>query len=206
MSTCYIGILNSILDTSKIEAGKMQLVEEEFDVAQLLEDVVDLYHPMGLKKGIDVVLDPYDGSLMKFARVKGDGGRLKQILCNLLSNAVKFTSEGHVTVRAWVEKPDFKNSIAANSDRSGAVLKNLLCFLSNKKKSRDDDMEVMNGVQQDPNCLEFIFEVDDTGKGIPKEKQKAVFENYVQVKETALKEGGTGLGLGIVQSLVSNKI
>ncbi|CAL8088527.1 unnamed protein product [Prunus armeniaca] len=164
------GILNSILDTSKIEA--------------------------------DVVLDPYDGSVMKFARVKGDGGRLKQILCNLLSNAVKFTSEGHVTVRAWVEKPDFKNSIAANSDRRGAVLKNLLCFLSNKKKSQDDDMEVMNGVQQDPNCLEFIFEVDDTGKGIPKEKQKAVFENYVQVKETALGEGGTGLGLGIVQSLV----
>ncbi|XP_008237868.1 PREDICTED: histidine kinase CKI1-like [Prunus mume] len=205
METCtkdLLGILNSILDTSKIEAGKMQLVEEEFDVAQLLEDVVDLYHPMGLKKGIDVVLDPYDGSITKFARVKGDGGRLKQILCNLLSNAVKFTSEGHVTVRAWVEKPDFKNSIAANSDRSGAVLKNLLCFLSNKKKSQDDDMEVMNGVQQDPNCLEFIFEVDDTGKGIPKEKQKAVFENYVQVKETGLGEGGTGLGLGIVQSLV----
>ncbi|BBH08906.1 Signal transduction histidine kinase [Prunus dulcis] len=193
METCtkdLLGILNSILDTSKIEAGKMQLVEEEFDVAQLLEDVVDLYHPMGLKKGIDVVLDPHDGSVMKFARVKGDGGRLKQILCNLLSNAVKFTSEGHVTVRAWVEKPDFKNSIAANSDRNGA------------KKSQDDDMEVMNGVQQDPNCLEFIFEVDDTGKGIPKEKQKAVFENYVQVKETALGEGGTGLGLGIVQSLV----
>ncbi|PQM33475.1 histidine kinase CKI1 [Prunus yedoensis var. nudiflora] len=139
---------------------------------------------------------------MKFARVKGDGGRLKQILCNLLSNAVKFTSEGHVTVRAWVEKPDFKNSIVANSDRSGAVLKNLLCFLSNKKNSQDDDMEVMNGIQQDPNCLEFIFEVDDTGKGIPKEKQEAVFENYVQVKETALGKGGTGLGLGIVQSLV----
>ncbi|BFG20718.1 hypothetical protein CerSpe_069920 [Prunus speciosa] len=105
---------------------------------------------------------------MKFAQVKGDWGRLKQILCNLLSNAIKFTSEGHVTVRAWVKKPDFKTSIATNFDRNGAVLKNLLCFLSNKKKSRDDDMEVMNGVQQDPNCLEFIFEVDDIGKGIPK--------------------------------------
>ncbi|KAH0992173.1 hypothetical protein GBA52_003656 [Prunus armeniaca] len=171
------------------------------DVRAALAGITGLIE-ISYEEAIDVVLDPYDGSVMKFARVKGDGGRLKQILCNLLSNAVKFTSEGHVTVRAWVEKPDFKNSIAANSDRRGAVLKNLLCFLSNKKKSQDDDMEVMNGVQQDPNCLEFIFEVDDTGKGIPKEKQKAVFENYVQVKETALGEGGTGLGLGIVQSLV----
>lgn len=43
----------------------------------------------------------------------------------------------------------------------------------------------------DSNYLEFVFEVDDTGKGIPKEKQISVFENYVQVKETALGEGGT---------------
>ncbi|KAM1805762.1 hypothetical protein ACFX12_031468 [Malus domestica] len=53
METCakdLFGILNSILDTSKIEAGKMQLKEEEFDVAQLVEDVVDLYHSVGLKK------------------------------------------------------------------------------------------------------------------------------------------------------------
>lgn len=45
----------------------------------------------------------------------------------------------------------------------------------------------------DSNYLEFVFEVDDTGKGIPKEKQISVFENYVQVKETALGEGGTKL-------------
>ncbi|CBI36943.3 unnamed protein product, partial [Vitis vinifera] len=157
-----LGILNSILDTSKIEAGKMQLEEEEFNLEELLEDVVDLYHPVGMKKGVDVVLDPHDGSVAKFSRVKGDRMKLKQVLCNLLSNAVKFTSEGHVSIRAWAKKP----------------------------------------IQKNPNCMEFVFEVDDTGKGVPKEKQKSVFENYVQVKETALGTGGTGLGLGIVQSLV----
>ncbi|KAH7862214.1 hypothetical protein Vadar_001526 [Vaccinium darrowii] len=46
-----LGILNSILDVSKIEAGKMQLEEEEFDLAQLLENVVNFYHPVGMKKG-----------------------------------------------------------------------------------------------------------------------------------------------------------
>ncbi|KAM1207754.1 hypothetical protein COP2_008554 [Malus domestica] len=200
METCardLFGILNSILDTSKIEAGKIQLEEEEFDVAQLVEDVVDLYHPVGLKKGIDVVLDPHDGSLIKFPCAVGDRGRLKQILCNLISNAVKFTSEGHVTVRAWVEKPSFKNSIAASGKGNGVARQLLYLFNHNKKAQAD-----MGTMKHDPNALEFVFEVDDTGKGIPKEKQKSVFENYVQVKETALGEGGTGLGLGIVQSLV----
>ncbi|PRQ22457.1 putative histidine kinase [Rosa chinensis] len=102
-----LGILNSILDKSKIEAGKMVLEDEEFDIFQLVEEVIDFFLPSGLKKGIDVVLDPYDCSLLKFAHVSGDRRRLKQILCNLLGNAVKFTSEGQVTVRAWVQKPTF---------------------------------------------------------------------------------------------------
>jgi signal transduction histidine kinase len=127
--------------------------------------------------------------------VKGDRGKLKQILCNLLSNAVKFTSEGHVTVRAWVRKPSLQNSIIASK-------RNCLPCLFYKNSQAYNDLEAMNAAQQDPNAIEFVFEVDDTGKGIPKEKQKSVFENYVQVKETALGQGGTGLGLGIVQSLV----
>ena len=59
MDTCtkhLLGILSSILDNSKIEAGKMVLEEAEFDVAQLVEEVVDFFLPTGLKKGIDVVL------------------------------------------------------------------------------------------------------------------------------------------------------
>ncbi|KAK4418058.1 Histidine kinase CKI1 [Sesamum alatum] len=194
-----LGILNSILDTSKIEAGKMQLEEEEFDMEQLLEDVVDLYHPVGMKKGVDVILDPYDGSITKCSHVKGDRGKLKQILNNLLSNAVKFTSEGHVTVRAWARKPSLENEIlASNQDNSMSCV---FCLLFKIERSYSES-EIVNTIQGDPNGVEFVFEVNDTGKGIPKEKQKSIFENYVQVKETALGLEGTGLGLGIVQSLV----
>ncbi|KAI3449996.1 hypothetical protein Pfo_006661 [Paulownia fortunei] len=202
METCtrdLLGILNSILDTSKIEAGKMQLEEEEFDIEQLLEDVVDLYHPVGMTKGVDVIMDPYDGSVTKSSRVKGDRGKLKQILSNLLSNAVKFTSEGHVTVRAWARKPSLKNEILASNRNNSMGC--LLCLFSKIERSYSES-EVVNTIQRDPNCMEFVFEVNDTGKGIQKEKQKSVFENYVQVKETALGQEGTGLGLGIVQSLV----
>ncbi|CAI9782928.1 unnamed protein product [Fraxinus pennsylvanica] len=195
-----LGILNSILDASKIEAGKMQLEEEEFNLEQLLEDVVDLYYPVGMKKGVDVVLDPNDGFVTKnFSRVKGDRGRLKQILCNLLSNAVKYTSDGHVTVRAWARKPSFKNEILASNHNNW--MSSILCLFFLTEKSHSES-GVVNTIQQDPNCKEYIFEVNDTGRGIPKEKQKSVFENYIQVKDTALGQEGTGLGLGIVQSLV----
>ncbi|KAG5514155.1 hypothetical protein RHGRI_035527 [Rhododendron griersonianum] len=196
-----LGILNSILDASKIEAGKMQLEEEEFDLAQMLEDVVDFYHPVGMKKGLDVVLDPCDSSLSKLSTVKGDRTKIKQILCNLLSNAVKFTSEGHVVVRAWARKPDLGNSILSSSRNS--PLRCVPCLFL-KNDDAENGQESMNTIRENPNCVEFIFEVDDTGKGIPKEKQNSVFENYVQVKETSTDhtQDGTGLGLGIVQSLV----
>jgi len=76
-----------------------------------------------------------------------------------------------------------------------------LCY---KSEEACNDLESMNEREQDPNSMEFVFEVSDTGKGIPKEKIQSVFENFVQVEETALGKGGTGLGLGIVQSLVSS--
>ncbi|KAJ9171733.1 hypothetical protein P3X46_015052 [Hevea brasiliensis] len=193
-----VGLLNSVLDTSKMESGKMQVESEEFDLAHLLEDVVDLFHPVGMKKGVVVVLDPCDGSVLKFSQVKGDGGKLKQVLCNLLSNAVKFTSEGHIVVRAKARKPGLENKIIYSNRNN--LWNRLSCWFTDKKE--DDDVEAMNSVKQNPNCVEFVSEVDDTGKGILKEKEKSVFENFVQVKETALGEGGTGLGPGIVQSLV----
>ncbi|KAK3020583.1 hypothetical protein RJ639_046933 [Escallonia herrerae] len=179
---------------------EMQLVEEVFDLAQLLEDVTDLFYPVAMKKGVDVLLDLHDGSVNKICRVKGDPGKLKQILCNLLSNAVKFTSEGHVTVRAWVKKPSLESSIFASARNNS--LKCLSCLFFKDDEAYSDLEAMKSKVQKDPNHVEFLFEVNDTGKGIPKEKQESVFENYVQVKETALGYEGTGLGLGIVQSLV----
>ncbi|KAK4374457.1 hypothetical protein RND71_005134 [Anisodus tanguticus] len=202
----YVGvdeaILNSILDQSKIEEGKIQLKEEEFNMEELLEHVVNIYHPNGAMKKVDVLLDPCDGSIARFYRVKGDRGELRRILSNLLHNAVKFTSEGRVTLRAWARKPQSSNFAPNTSNISTGWMSCL--YLQNDESSAE--VQVVKKAQQDPNCVEFIFEVDDTGKGIPKEKQKSVFENYVQENDQTASihgsQAGTGLGLGITQSLV----
>ncbi|XP_019102007.1 PREDICTED: histidine kinase CKI1-like [Camelina sativa] len=201
MNVCakdLVALLNSVLDMSKIESGKMQLDEEEFNLAKLVEYVIDFYHPVAMKKGVDVVLDPHDGSILKFSNVRGDSGKLKQILNNLVSNAVKFTVDGHISIRAWAQRPGSKSSVVLASGPQGVVSKFFKCMFCKSK----DQTEISNSIRNNANTMEFMFEVDDTGKGIPMEMRKSVFENYVQVRETAQGQQGTGLGLGIVQSLV----
>lgn len=196
----YVGILNNILDRSKLEAGKVTLDEEEFEMSKLIEDVSDLFHAVGVKKGVDVVLDLSDGSVNKFDHVIGDRKKLRQILSNIVSNAVKFTSEGYVSIRAYARKPRCP-SLRQNSTRKG-LMSWLLCFQFLKNEPFTEHGTTVNTIQKDENCMEFVFEVDDTGVGIPKDKQDTVFENYAQIKETSAGQEGTGLGLGIVQSLV----
>ncbi|XP_068644870.1 histidine kinase CKI1 [Aristolochia californica] len=207
MNTCalnLLGILNTVLDTSKIEAGKMQLDEEEFDMAKVLEEIADMFYVVGNRKGLEIIWDHCDGSVMNLPLVKGDCGRFKQILSNLLSNAVKFTTEGHVVIRAWARKPRAQKQYI-NSKHEYWFLKYFphLPWLTHKNKDTEKEVISLHKVQENPNRVEIVFEVDDSGKGIPKEKQKSVFENFVQVKEETIgTHEGTGLGLGIVQSLV----
>ncbi|MBC2836265.1 hybrid sensor histidine kinase/response regulator [Paragemmobacter straminiformis] len=89
-------IINDILDYSKIEAGRLVLHPETFDLERLIHEVVMLLQPKARAQGIDLVVD-FDVFLP--TRFVGDPGRLRQILTNLVGNAVKFTAEGHVLVR-----------------------------------------------------------------------------------------------------------
>ncbi|KAM3208172.1 hypothetical protein ACQJBY_063077 [Aegilops geniculata] len=193
-------ILNTILDMGKVESGKMQLEEVEFRMAGVLEESMDLANVVGMSRGVEVIWDPCDFSVLRCTTTMGDCKRIKQILDNLLGNAIKFTHDGHVILRAWANRPIMRSSIISTPSRftprrrTGGMFRRLL----GREENRSEQNSRMS-LQNDPNSIEFYFEVVDTGVGIPQEKRESVFENYVQVKEG---HGGTGLGLGIVQSFV----
>jgi len=94
-------VINDILDYSKIEAGKLVLQSEEFDLRELLDDCVNLLEVRATEKNLTLTCHVGDNVPQK---VVGDGVRLRQILLNLAGNAVKFTEQGGVTVT--VEKLD----------------------------------------------------------------------------------------------------
>ena len=96
-------ILNDILDLSKIEAGRLELENVRFDLGAVVADVVELYGPDAVAKGIDFVVD-VDPRLP--APLEGDPGRVRQVLANLVSNAVKFTARGEVVVSVRVDGID----------------------------------------------------------------------------------------------------
>ena len=89
-------IINDILDYSKIEAERLTLYPEPFDLERTIHEVTMLLQPRARAKGIDLIID-YDMFLP--TRFVGDPGRLRQVLTNLLGNAVKFTEKGHVLIR-----------------------------------------------------------------------------------------------------------
>jgi PAS domain S-box-containing protein len=99
-------IINDILDLSKIEAGKLKLIEEEFDLEALVRTACALVADQAHSKGIELVLDldatcePADGCTHLVLR--GDVTRLSQALLNYLSNAVKFTDRGSVELRVHI--------------------------------------------------------------------------------------------------------
>ncbi|MCX7674038.1 MAG: ATP-binding protein [Thiobacillaceae bacterium] len=96
-----LGILNDILDLSKIEAGAMAICPAPFDPRALIEDVCRLFLPMAVNKGLNVrvVIAPGAAEALPPALL-GDALRIRQVLSNLLGNAVKFTEHGGIEVVA----------------------------------------------------------------------------------------------------------
>ena len=149
-------IINNILDFSKIEAGKMELEIIEFDLRPTLEDTAQLLSLRADEKGLKLIcqIDPAVPSYLK-----GDPGKIRQIITNLIGNALKFTHQGEVIISAKL-----------SSDLDG--------------------------------CAIILFEIHDSGIGIPPDRLEAVFAPFAQADgSTTRKYGGTGLGLAICKQL-----
>jgi two-component system, sensor histidine kinase and response regulator len=151
-------LINDILDFSKMEAGKLDLEMIDFDLRAAVESVTELLAEQSQRKGLELV------SLVHASTptaVRGDPGRLRQILMNLVGNAVKFTEQGRVVLQ-----------VRATEDCGDSVT--------------------------------LLFEVTDTGIGIPPDKQGTIFDAFSQADgSTTRRFGGTGLGLSIAKRLVT---
>jgi two-component system sensor histidine kinase/response regulator len=150
-------LLNDILDFSKIEAGHLELEAIDFNLRILVEGVADTLAQRAESKGLEMMcfVEPDCPTF-----VRGDPGRLRQILVNLVGNALKFTEQGEVAIRVTPEGKDEAQPLVR-------------------------------------------FSVSDTGIGIPREQQPAVFQRFVQVDTSSTRRyGGTGLGLAISRELV----
>ncbi|WP_175426372.1 response regulator [Azospirillum brasilense] len=167
-------IINDILDFSKIDAGRLTLEVSDFEAVPLVESVVELLAPRAAAKGLELasyVPPSLHGPL------RGDPGRLRQILINLAGNAVKFTDHGSVTIVLSLE-PGALSSDEGRAEARGTA-----------EAPQDTPVTVR-------------FEVRDTGIGIAATDHKRLFSMFSQVDgSSARRHGGTGLGLAICKRL-----
>lgn len=95
-ATSLLTIINDLLDLSRIEAGKLELDPQDFNLRDCVEGVIESFSQDAQRKGLDLnLMIPLSVPLA----VKGDAGRLRQVLTNLVGNAMKFTRQGAITVR-----------------------------------------------------------------------------------------------------------
>jgi two-component system, sensor histidine kinase len=151
-----LGLINDVLDLSKIESGRLEVERVPCAPRQILADVVSVLRVRANEKGIALEYRWESGVPLV---IQSDPQRLRQLLVNLVNNAIKFTAAGRVQVVGRCEHEE------------GRAL--------------------------------LVFDVADTGMGIPREKWSAIFDPFVQADNSVTRKfGGTGLGLAISRRIV----
>ncbi len=171
-----LNIINDILDLSKIDAGKMEIENEQVRPDGLLADVCSLMDVRASEKQLPLKVE-FDGPIPEM--IETDAVRLRQVLLNLVGNAIKFTEAGEVKIIV-----SYRSVIRQDSD-----------VASDELQGGGSSVTSTAGDQ-------LIFNIVDTGIGIKPEHQRTLFEPFVQADNTSTRSfGGTGLGLAICRRL-----
>jgi signal transduction histidine kinase/DNA-binding LacI/PurR family transcriptional regulator/DNA-binding response OmpR family regulator len=168
-----LALINDILDLSRIEAGKFELIPSDLHLPTFLSAVANLIRVRADAKdlGFTYLADPDLPPT-----ILADEIRLRQILLNLLGNAVKFTDRGQVTLRVRLadQRPTTNDQRPISDDDPAFVVRR---------------------------SSVVVFEVEDSGPGIPADELARIFQPFEQGGEPARREGGAGLGLAISRQL-----
>ncbi len=111
-----LSIINDILDFSKIESGKMELIEDEFNIASTLNDVINMAVTRKGNKKLDLVVHVDPDIPMELI---GDEIRIRQIIINLVTNAIKYSDEGCVSIRVSQTKHDYGINLSVSVADTG---------------------------------------------------------------------------------------
>jgi signal transduction histidine kinase/CheY-like chemotaxis protein len=172
-----LGLLNDILDLSKIEAGKLDVVIEPFDLDELLAAVADVTSHAAAAKPLEFLFDVAPDVPR---RLHGDAQRVGQVLINLVNNAIKFTDAG--------------GSLTLSIERDEGTAQAMPLAASAAPAA--------GSTAANPPDVRLLFAVRDTGIGMTAAQQARLFEPFVQADgSTSRKYGGTGLGLSISRRL-----
>ncbi|HEY9744428.1 MAG TPA: ATP-binding protein [Coleofasciculaceae cyanobacterium] len=190
-----LALINDILDLSKIEAGKMTLYPETFEIKTLINNIVITAKPLveNNENVLEVHCDEQLGTM------HADQTKLRQVLFNLLSNGAKFTKQGRMTLTVTRELNDFGLGSATQKPEVVATDEHSRNPKSKIQGASYSGGDLRNSAPQNPKSSEWVcFCVQDTGIGMSDEQQKRLFQPFTQGDaSTTRKYGGTGLGLAI---------
>ncbi|MEM9543615.1 MAG: ATP-binding protein, partial [Cyanobacteria bacterium P01_E01_bin.42] len=187
-----LALINNILDLSKIEAGKITLNLQNFDLHRLLNEIEDLFSLRAENKQLQLIFE-CEKNVPQY--IKSDPVKVRQILINLLNNALKFTTEGGIAVRISHQLPIENQTIEQQQPTNQLPTHPLTP--SQEGESKRGRLTTNN---QQPTTIKI--EVEDTGAGIAEEELGKLFEAFVQTQTGKNVQEGTGLGLPISRKFV----
>lgn len=191
-----LDIINDLLDLTKLESGRLELVPAPFDPRDLIDDARQVFAIDARDKGI--ALD-FEAEAALPGSVLADRARLRQVVLNLVGNAVKFTERGSVRLRI-ASRPDEAEAAGADEEPAGSGGPG---GASGRPGMAGSDGETMESGERKIRKARFTIRVEDTGIGMSEEYRRRLFEPFSQQDDDIMRRyGGTGLGLAIAKRLL----